>query len=164
MPQGLETDLEGYEEASNMVICRRRTPLLEEGPIVSEPVIPEIRPAVKDLPLYEPEYYLDREINPRLNFNPNLDPNFRSKGGIDPLLAVQASVPQQLGDGFTTRFLNFNTQNFSRVNPPDTVGDVGPDHYIQIINSGGGAIMVIYGKNGNSLRLPTGGGEVTYCY
>ena len=45
------------------------------------------------------------------NFNPNFDPDFRSEGGLDPLLALQASVPQQLGDGFTTPILNFDAQN-----------------------------------------------------
>jgi hypothetical protein len=133
----------------------RRTPPLVEGPIVSQPVTPHISPAVKDLPKYELEYHLDREINPRLNLNPNLEPNFRSPGGLDPLLSLQANVPQELADGFTTPILSFEGQGFTGVNPPDTVGEVGPNHYIQIINSGGGAVMVIYDKDGNVLAGPT---------
>jgi hypothetical protein len=35
--------------------------------------------------------------------------------------------------------------------PPDTIGDVGPNHYIQAVNAG----FRIFGKNGNTLASPT---------
>ena len=42
--------------------------------------------------------------------------------------------------------LNFNGGGFSGVNPPDTVGDIGPVHYIQTINFGSGSEIRIYDK------------------
>ena len=38
----------------------------------------------------------------------------------------------------------------STVAPPDTVGDVGPNHYVQMVN----LLMAIYDKNGNQLVAP----------
>ncbi|MBX3061282.1 MAG: hypothetical protein KF770_32905, partial [Anaerolineae bacterium] len=122
--------------------------------VVSDPVVPTISLPISQLPLYEPEYYLDREINPRLSDLDNFDPNLRGVGGLDPLLAVQASVTPQGGD-FLTPILNFAGQGFTGVNPPDTEGDVGPNHYIQMINAGGGAVLTIYDKNGVLLAGPT---------
>lgn len=62
----------------------------------------------------------------------------------DPLLARQAGLksPTVLGPPI----LNFNGGGFSGVNPPDTVGDVGPLHYIQTINFGSGSQIRIYDK------------------
>jgi hypothetical protein len=47
--------------------------------------------------------------------------------------------------------LNFDGQGFSGVNPPDTVGDVGVNHYIQAINDSGGTLYSIYNKSDGSL-------------
>jgi hypothetical protein len=64
----------------------------------------------------------------------------------DPLLARQAGVkvPAMIGPPI----LNFNGGGFSGVNPPDTVGDVGQSHYIQLINFNSGTQMRIYDKAG----------------
>ncbi len=126
---------------------------------VSEPVTPFLSPAVRDLPVYEPEYWLDREINPRLSLNviPDelLDYQGGLPGGVDSLLALQQNAPQATADGFTTPILNFAGQGFTGVNPPDTVGEVGPDYYIQVINSGGGGVFRVYNKeNGSSVAGP----------
>ena len=61
----------------------------------------------------------------------------------DPLLAVQqrASAGLKFGStsrAFTTPTLNFDGQGNSFVSPPDTVGDIGPTYYIQMINGGSG--------------------------
>jgi hypothetical protein len=70
----------------------------------------------------------------------------------DPLLALQ----EEAGDtGFAPPLnLNFDAQNFTGVNPPDTVGDVGPNHYIQMINHSSGSSVVIYNKSGGVLAGP----------
>ena len=54
--------------------------------------------------------------------------------------------PAAQPNAFGTPLLNFNGQGYTGVNPPDTVGDVGPGQYIQMINGGGGALVQIYNK------------------
>jgi len=101
---------------------------------VSEPVTPTLTTAVRDLPPPQIEPRLDREINPRFTFNLG-NTNFDPPNGPDPLLAIQAAAPERAPDSFGTPIFNFNGQGYTFVNPPDTVGDVGKDHYIQMINS-----------------------------
>ena len=60
--------------------------------------------------------------------------------------------PRQLL-AFDTPDLNFGGQGFSGVYPPDTAGDVGVDHYVQMINSGGGATFTVYDKTSGSLVM-----------
>ncbi|MBK8432461.1 MAG: hypothetical protein IPL28_14725 [Chloroflexi bacterium] len=47
--------------------------------------------------------------------------------------------------------LNFEAQGYSFVQPPDTVGEVGLNHYIHMINGSGGTQMHIYNKSGVQL-------------
>lgn len=124
---------------------------------VGEPVTPTLTGALRDLPLSQVEFFLDREINPRLNLKVDV---FRSgrqglPGGVDPLLDLQANAPEATDQGFLTPLLNFNAQDYTSVNPPDTVGDVGPNHYVHMVNAGGGADVVIYDKNGVVLTGPS---------
>ena len=114
--------------------------------VAGEVVTPSLSPVLADLPLYQPEYRLDREINPRLSYNSPLDPNFNPPGGPDPLLAVQEAAQPAAPNAFGTPILNFNGQGYTGVNPPDTVGDVGPNHYVQMINGSGGGILTVYNK------------------
>jgi hypothetical protein len=67
----------------------------------------------------------------------------------DPLLWLRstAKAPNVIGPPI----LNFNGGGFSGVNPPDTVGDVGPIHYIQLINFSSGTQMRIYDKTNGTL-------------
>ena len=64
---------------------------------------------------------------------------------------------------FATPTLNFAGQGFSGVFPPDTDGEVGPNHYVQVINGSSGALVQIFNKSGVSLTtfpmssLATGG-------
>lgn len=74
--------------------------------------------------------------------------------GPDPLLDAQSSF--RGGSPAVTVVLNQNGQSYTSVNPPDTVGDVGPNHYIQMINASGGAQFVVYNKTtGAVLAGPT---------
>ncbi len=43
----------------------------------------------------------------------------------------------------------------ANINPPDTVGEVGPNHYIQMVNSPGGSNYQIYDKAGNIVQAST---------
>lgn len=55
-------------------------------------------------------------------------------------------IPQLVFDGMD--------EQDSGVTPPDPVGDVGPNHYVQMINGSNGAIFQIWDKEGNSLYGP----------
>ena len=75
-----------------------QAPVQQEAPefdrFVSEPVTPSVTLAAADLPAAEPEYWLDREINPRLSYNSVVDPNFNPAGGPDPLPVDQEFAPR----------------------------------------------------------------------
>ncbi len=73
----------------------------------------------------------------------------------DPLLAVQEKAGfGSEGEAFSTLLVSVAGATFSGVYPPDTVGDVGPSHYVQAVNdnvSTGGAAVRVYNKTGGSL-------------
>lgn len=52
---------------------------------------------------------------------------------------------------FASPDLNFAGQGFTGVAPPDTVGDVGRDYYIQMVNHSSGSSFTIYNKNDGSI-------------
>jgi hypothetical protein len=124
--------------------------------IASDPVAPTIAPPLSTFPLAQPEFVLNREINPRANQTGNV---YFGEGGIlggvDPLLAVQAGAPAAGGNGFLTPIVNIAGQGYTNLNPPDTVGDVGLNHYVQMINHGSGSSVTIYDKSGNLVSGPT---------
>ncbi len=103
--------------------------------IASEPVVPVLVGPARNYPPGEPEARLDREINPRIDPYGRTDPGYRIEGGLDPLLAVQANAPAPSDRSFDTPIFNFEGQGYTFLNPPDTVGDVGADHYVQMINA-----------------------------
>jgi hypothetical protein len=67
---------------------------------------------------------------------------------VDPLVQYQLSQPAAIagGEGFTTPTRNVPGLGYSGVNPPDTVGDIGMNYYIQSINTGGGADVRVWDK------------------
>ncbi len=84
-----------------------------------------------------------REI-PRRRSTPAYQPG-PIAGKRDPLLDVQAQAVRTRA--FSPAELSFDGQGFTGVNPPDTVGEVGLSHYIQMINGGGGALFTIHDKS-----------------
>jgi len=67
--------------------------------------------------------------------------------GLDPLVELQWSVESTDSTrAFTTPSRNFPGEPYTGVNPADTVGDVGPDHYIQLVNGSGGTNVLIWDK------------------
>jgi len=73
-------------------------------------------------------------------------------------LILQDSIPRLLVpqpilnvDGIGLGFLGANTQGFDTSHiPPDTQGDVGPHHYVQIVN----ASFAVFAKDGKALFGP----------
>ncbi|QTD52063.1 pre-peptidase C-terminal domain-containing protein [Sulfidibacter corallicola] len=118
-------------------------------PWVSDPVEPfVINVDLRDLPiqpLWRPGDPI-KEIPRRHNTKP-LDTS-KPQQRRDPLLDLQSAAETDIfNEAFSTTQLNFDGQGYSGVNPPDTVGDVGMQYYIQSINSGGGATFVVYDKD-----------------
>ncbi|HNS00797.1 MAG TPA: hypothetical protein PKM78_00220 [Anaerolineae bacterium] len=111
---------------------------------VGEAVTPVLTQAARDLPPSAPVPQLDREINPRMNFSGDMVKDFDPPNGPDPLLALQEAAPAAQPDGFSTPIFNLNGQGYTFVNPPDTVGDVGKNHYVQMINA---TDVAIYNKS-----------------
>ncbi len=140
------------------------------GAIQSEPVTPLVADVdLRDLPKirgWQPGE-AEREV-PRRHTAPAPDSDLEAIEPaprepmldplLDPLLEGQGSAaPQGQARGFETPDLNFEGIPYTGATPPDTVGDVGPDHYIQMVNDGfGGSAFAIYDKSGAVLVGPTG--------
>jgi len=88
---------------------------------------------------------------PRRFFGGEKEPANPGSGLPDALVDVQRSAGLNEDRGFTTPLLNVDGQGYTGVSPPDTVGDVGPNYYIQAINDSGGAKVQIFDKNGNTV-------------
>lgn len=78
-----------------------------------------------------------------------------------PDAAVQANAPQVAIPSTLANFEGLSNQdNFNifggRVNPPDPVGDVGPNHYVEMIN----LVFAVYDKQGNLLLGPVDTGTL----
>lgn len=155
-------------QAGQRLAAGATTTSQQDGPAVEqwigEAVTPVLTQAARDLPPSEVVPTLDREVNPRMTFGPLPEKDFDPPNGPDPLLALQEAAPAASPDGFNTPIFNFAGQGYTFVNPPDTVGDVGKNHYIQMIN-GGSTQVAVYNKATGALiqqfSLSTLGGCAT---
>ena len=113
------------------------------GVYSSDPVTPLIfRGDLRDLP--QASMFSDgtREVERRIT-NPDAVSAAPSVvGGDDPLLAAVPPVPTILTA--TTR--NFDGIQYQGVNPSDTIGDVGPNHFVQMTNSSISSAVRIWDK------------------
>lgn len=124
----------------------------ERGPIVSEPAAPEVSAKVRKLPVMELRQEGDpvREFPRQVGdfqvgihqYRMEAETSFSQQSELrslyrtpDPILSFEGMSLQNGGDGF----------------PPDTIGDVGPNHYIQMVNTS----LAIFDKNGTQLTGPT---------
>jgi hypothetical protein len=71
--------------------------------------------------------------------------------GVDPLAELQASTPAREQRTFSSSSLDFAGMGYTGANPPDPVGDVGRDYYIQMVNGPSGSRFAIYSKSNGSL-------------
>ncbi|GAB4195960.1 MAG: hypothetical protein Tsb002_28920 [Wenzhouxiangellaceae bacterium] len=91
-------------------------------------------------------------IIPRLRGEPRLinprpvNPVF----GPDPLLEVQEAFSAQRGFDFTMPLVNIGGQS-SGSNPHDANGEVGPDFFVQTINSGGSRVQFYNKADGSTV-------------
>ena len=86
----------------------------------------------------------------RISRPPTSEQGIVPPSGRDPLVDTQglgtAAIPAPI--------LNFEGISFTGVVPPDTVGAVGPNHYIQSVNGPGSSRFVIFDKAGNIVVGP----------
>ncbi len=121
------------------------------GPVT--PVIVNID--VRDLPAV-PRWQPGDPVKeiPRRFFPPKDGAPGSYEANPDPLVDLQRVTELRSTDAFTTPIVNQAGQGYTGVNPPDTVGDIGPNHYIQSINDSGGAVVQIYDKTGSPIGTP----------
>jgi len=142
----------------------------EEGPAEGPVVVTDVTPIVMDedlrrLPtvdLSKPVYLVPGKPLPGWE-------NYVPQGG-EVSVPHLASVPQDLvllapaSPASTSEataapaapFVNFPGNGFANIFPPDTHGDVGPGHYIQVVNANPGVSSVfrIWNKSGGPLVGP----------
>ncbi len=132
------------------------------APTIATSVAFDKSPALRDLP-QPPSLQAsvgvpsDSEL---VEIRPDRGPEFVDQGWSrdgalqDGLLPMTASIPSaipaplQSFEGLSNQD-NFNIFGF-RVNPPDPDGDVGPNHYVELIN----LVLGVYDKQGNLLLGP----------
>lgn len=120
-----------------------------EGPFVGEPTIPKVSQEVRRLPAVEAHLPGDpfREVNPR-----QLGRFEQEEVGAvriyDPLL-LNTSRGSFLRTPTTT--INFDGIPATGYVPPDTIGDIGPNHYVQMVN----ASFAVFDKTGTLLAGPS---------
>ncbi len=97
---------------------------------------------VRDLPQVGPQ---DKSLSPEFDrAQPGADPGF-----VDPVL--DTSDASNAMPAASTSFLGLDLNTWGAGWPPDTQGDVGPNHYIQAVNTSIG----IYSKTGTQLAAFT---------
>ncbi|WP_206207961.1 thrombospondin type 3 repeat-containing protein [Ahniella affigens] len=74
--------------------------------------------------------------------------------GLDRLATLQEGRSVNSPTAFNTPLLNIGGGGYSGVSPSDASGDVGPGHYVQVVNSNVGATYRIYNKSGTLVAGP----------
>ncbi len=117
---------------------------------VSEPVTPAISRPVRDIPSRQPDQMLNREINPIRNpgiFMADMGLPGSNTTSQDPLVELS-----KINTGNTpTPLFTFEGLGTDGYTPPDTMGEVGPNHYVQMVN----VSFAIYDKSGNVVKADT---------
>jgi hypothetical protein len=130
-------------------------------PKFSAAVAFDISPALRTLPLAkkfvaDPSKLL--EIRPEREFRvPAKDKGYSGDKALQSAAAISAPTISATLANFEGLANQDNLNVFGgRVNPPDPNGEVGPNHYVEIIN----LLFAVYDKNGNKLLGPVDTGSV----
>jgi hypothetical protein len=121
------------------------TPAAGHRPVIVSPDKHDVSPALRDLPVIPPQAGRRRGPHPPLRIRPSGRP------------AAEANDPaaqMELGLATPSTVVNFEgINNVDGVLPPDTNGDIGPNHYVQWVNLS----FAIYDRSGNQLYGPADG-------
>jgi hypothetical protein len=135
----------------------------DRGPKFSTAVAFDVSPAARDLPPAKKGFAssIVREVRPERGpvakdkgFSGDAAVQGYSQTAGAQVSAVTIPSPLQNFEGLSNQD-NFNTFGF-RVNPPDPNGDVGPNHYVEMIN----LVFAVYSKTGNLLLDPIDTGSL----
>jgi len=121
-----------------------------QSPVTLYPVKSDISPPLGQIQVINPilrnRDWKNKIVKNRFEFMENVNPT-SDYPGSDPVL--QREYAQE--EGSFAPYVNFDgTTNRNGVAPPDTDGDVGPNHYFQMINSS----FTIFNKTGYVLYGP----------
>jgi hypothetical protein len=124
---------------------------LGKAVFVGEPSVPTLTPAVRDLPDFIPDPNLfDLEAKRREDYG-FIPVEYPIEPKIDPLFQPRQFLGPRSRDGFATPIRNFEGQSTMR-SPPDTTGDVGPNHYVQAVNLSVSSVRVFDKNTGENLK------------
>ncbi|MEM8861032.1 MAG: hypothetical protein AAGD96_22135 [Chloroflexota bacterium] len=142
---------------------------ISEGTSVSLSTLstPTLSAEVRNIPIVsldlDPE--LDREINPRISHNVSSETDSLTSSSFlqlenentstDNNAEISLSSQISITSDFFTPIINIEGMGDTGVNPPDTTGAIGKNHYIQMVNGGSGALFSIYDREGNILNGAT---------
>ena len=132
-------------------MSRRQSQRLHRGralPVVSDSVAAISSPALRDLPPADVHSVWVEQPEPRTPTSrlPQLP---RNPASADPV--VQRSAPTAALPAVGQSFEGMNiTQSCGNCLPPDPNGAVGPNHYVQMVNSD----IAVYSKTGATLMAP----------
>lgn len=143
------------------------TPAIGIKPTFSTPVAFDVSMALSEMS--QPARAQSLANNPDeepVEIRPDRGPNVPDAGfsGDGALQATSRQLGAMNVTTIPTTLANFeglsNQDNFNlfgfRVNPPDPMGDVGPNHYVELIN----LVLGIYDKQGNMLVGPVAIGDL----
>ncbi|MFT5877148.1 MAG: hypothetical protein ACI8SA_001006, partial [Dokdonia sp.] len=96
-----------------------------------------------------PEYYEVQNFKERYRVSP-VERNLFPK--LDPLWNPNSAPVKNYSKAPVGSIVqNFAGISYTNVNPPDPCVAAGPNHVIQMVNGGGGAVYKIFDKSGNAL-------------
>lgn len=128
-----------------------------QAPEVQQAEYFDISAPLRDMTVKKPAFWkkwtteVEREIPNKFHIKPVIHPDYMNQSDG----ALQKSLKKEALGSLITPLVNFdgltNAKNTDgRVTPPDPAGDVGPNHYVQAVNS----MLQIFNKTGVSLYGP----------
>ena len=124
-------------------------------PKFSTPVAFDVSPALRDLPraarplIFDPNKIIEVRPEPGPEGPRVHSRGYSGDGALQPFSpAPTIPAPLLTFEGLSNQD-DFNLFGF-RVNPPDSDGEVGPNHYVELIN----LVFAVYDKQGNRLIGP----------
>ena len=121
------------------------------GPFVSDVVTPGVSQEVWQLRVKEP-----RDPDDPVRIFPRRPPKYETaitkayEEIVDPLVRVPDEESPIKTPSLDLSFDGMSLQNGGSGWPPDTIGDVGPNHYVQMVNTS----FAIFDKSGSTLSGP----------
>lgn len=124
---------------------------ISSEPVITGPFVSVLSPAVRDIPPSTPgEEMLDTEIIPRFSLGVLPGTTTTHPDWRDPLVQDPSRNP------LLTPPLLFDFEGMSRAvggaTPPDVIGAVGLNHYVQMVNA---TWFIIHDKTGAVVQAPT---------